>query len=37
MLDAKTPPSRYRPDWMFVFACAIYNLVRLRALQETAT
>jgi hypothetical protein len=25
-----------RVDWMFVFACAIYNLVRLRTLQETA-
>lgn len=25
-----------RVDWMFVFACAIYNLVRLRNLQEPA-
>jgi transposase len=24
-----------RVDWMFVFACAIYNLVRIRNLQET--
>jgi len=23
-----------RVDWMFVFACAIYNLVRIRTLQE---
>ena len=23
-----------RVDWMFVFACAVYNLVRLRNLQE---
>jgi transposase len=25
-----------RVDWMFVFACAVYNLVRLRNLQEAA-
>jgi transposase len=26
-----------RVDWMFVFACAVYNLVRLRNLQAVAT
>jgi transposase len=25
-----------RVDWMFVFACAVYNLVRIRNLQEAA-
>jgi hypothetical protein len=25
-----------RVDWIFVFACAVYNLVRLRKLQPTA-
>jgi len=25
-----------RADWMFVFACAVYNLIRLRNLQEAA-
>jgi transposase len=26
-----------RVDWMFVFACAVYNLVRIRNLQEAIT
>jgi len=26
-----------RVDWMFVFACAVYNLVRIRNLQEVTT
>ena len=25
-----------RVDWMFVFACAVYNLIRMRNLQEAA-